>query len=61
MIIGTIELDPEDPTKQIKITDDIGFNPSRRNIIRNQKYSVLSLIPVVLWNQFKFFSNLFFY
>ena len=39
MIIGTIELDPEDPTKQIKITDDIGFNPSRRNIIRNQNFN----------------------
>ena len=40
MIIGTIELDPEDPSKQIKITDDIGFNPSRRNIIRNQNFNM---------------------
>jgi len=40
MIIGTIELDPEDPSKQIKITDDIGFNPSRRNIIRNQNLNM---------------------
>lgn len=30
------------------------------NVIRNQKYTVLSLIPVVLYNQFRFFSNLFF-
>ena len=30
------------------------------NIIRNQKYTVITLIPVVLFNQFKFFSNLFF-
>ncbi len=30
------------------------------NVIRNQKYSVLSFIPVVLFNQFKFFLNLFF-
>lgn len=30
------------------------------NIIRNQKYTVLSLVPVVLFNQFRFFSNLFF-
>ena len=28
------------------------------NIIRNQKYTVITLIPVVLFNQFKFFSNL---
>lgn len=40
MIIGTIELDPEDPSKQIKITDDIGFNPSRRNIIKNKNFNM---------------------
>ena len=31
-----------------------------RNVIRNQKYSILTFIPVVLFNQFKFFFNLFF-
>lgn len=30
------------------------------NVIRNQKYSALLLIPLCLFNQFKFFSNLFF-
>ena len=40
MIIGGIELEPEDPSKQIKITDNIGFNPSRRNIIRNQNFNM---------------------
>jgi phospholipid-translocating ATPase len=30
------------------------------NIIRNQKYKAITLIPIVLYNQFKFFSNLFF-
>jgi phospholipid-translocating ATPase len=30
------------------------------NIVRNQKYSILSLIPVVLYNQFRFFFNFFF-
>lgn len=30
------------------------------NVLRNQKYSVLSFVPLVLWNQFKFFFNLFF-
>ena len=39
MIIGTIEIEPEDPSKQIKITDDIGFNPLRRNIIRNHNFN----------------------
>ena len=30
------------------------------NIIRNQKYSAIFLIPIVLFHQFMFFSNLFF-
>jgi len=30
------------------------------NIIRNQKYSVLTFIPLVLYEQFKYFLNLFF-
>jgi len=30
------------------------------NVIRNQKYNVISFIPVVLFNQFKFFLNLYF-
>lgn len=30
------------------------------NLIRNQKYNVLTFFPVVLYNQFKFFANLFF-
>ena len=30
------------------------------NKIRNQKYNMISFIPVVLFNQFKFFFNLFF-
>jgi len=32
--------------------------PSNR--IRNQKYNIITFIPVVLFNQFKFFFNLFF-
>jgi len=30
------------------------------NVIRNQKYSVLTFLPLVLYNQFKFFLNLYF-
>ena len=30
------------------------------NVVRNQRYTFISLIPIVLFNQFKFFSNLFF-
>ncbi|XP_053212313.1 probable phospholipid-transporting ATPase IIA [Panonychus citri] len=30
------------------------------NIIRNQKYNIVTFLPVVLFNQFKFFLNLYF-
>jgi len=30
------------------------------NRIRNQKYNIITFLPVVLFNQFKFFYNLFF-
>lgn len=30
-----------------------------RNIIRNQKYNIISFLPIVLFNQFKFFLNLY--
>lgn len=30
------------------------------NITRNQKYSVISFVPVVFYEQFKFFFNLYF-
>ena len=30
------------------------------NLIRNQKYNILTFLPVLLYNQFKFFLNLFF-
>lgn len=31
-----------------------------KNVVRNQKYTVLSFIPLVLYEQFKFFFNLYF-
>ena len=30
------------------------------NIVRNQKYNVASFFPIVLYEQFKFFFNLYF-
>jgi phospholipid-translocating ATPase len=35
---------------------DIKYPP---NIIRNQKYNIISFLPIVLYNQFKFFLNLY--
>ena len=34
MIIGTIDIEPEDPKKEKKITEDIGYNPNKRNITK---------------------------
>ena len=50
----------ENVERKIKFTGECTPFIIAPNIVRNQKYSILSLIPVVLWNQFKFFSNLFF-
>ena len=50
----------ENVERKIKFTGECTPIIIAPNIVRNQKYSILSLIPVVLWNQFKFFSNLFF-
>ena len=44
MIIGTINIDSEDNKKNPPITEDIGFNPSRRNIIRNQNLN-MNILP----------------
>ena len=40
MIIGTIDIEPEDPSKQIKITEDIGHNPNKRNIPRVPNFNM---------------------
>ena len=31
-----------------------------KNLVRNQKYNILSFLPLVLFNQIKYFFNLFF-
>ena len=43
MIIGSIDIEPEDPSKQIKIPDDIGYNPNKRGITRIQNYNMNTL------------------
>jgi len=55
-----VNIDLENVERKIKFTGGSTPYIDAPNIIRNQKYTVFSLIPVVLWNQFKFFSNLFF-
>jgi phospholipid-translocating ATPase len=36
------------------------LHPFPANVIRNQKYSLITFVPLVLYNQFKFFLNLYF-
>ena len=40
MILGNVELEPEDPSKKIKITEDIGYNPNKRNITRIPNFNL---------------------
>ena len=40
MIIGNIEIEPEDPSKQNKITEDIGYNPNKKNIVRVPNFNL---------------------
>ena len=56
-----VNLDLENVERKINFTGGSTPYIDAPNIIRNQKYTMFSLIPVVLWNQFKFFSNLFFF
>ena len=43
MILGAIDIDPEDNSKKIKITEDIGFNPNKRNITRINNFNMNTL------------------
>lgn len=40
MLLGSIELELKGDKKKSKITEDIGFNPSRKNIIKNQNFNM---------------------
>ncbi len=40
MIIGNFEPEPEDPSKQKKITEDIGYNPNKRSIIKLPNFNL---------------------
>ena len=40
MLAGITGLEPEDKKNKNKITEEIGFNPSRRNIIRNRNLNM---------------------
>ncbi len=33
---------------------------AQKNIIKNTKYNIMTFVPIVMFNQFKYFFNLFF-
>ncbi len=41
-------------------SDDNPPTPYTINAVRNQKYNMLTFLPIVLYEQFKFFFNLYF-
>ncbi|KAF9073426.1 hypothetical protein BDP27DRAFT_1318887 [Rhodocollybia butyracea] len=58
---------PKSPKGTLHTSRTIPFRPSASlqakfppNIVRNQKYSIFSFFPVVFYEQFKFFFNLYF-
>jgi len=44
----------------IKLDGTSSCSKKVKNVIKNQKYNVATFLPLVLFNQFKFFFNLFF-
>lgn len=51
---------PESSLRRISLNGNTENVLPFPNLIRNQKYSIISFIPIVLYNQFKLFFNLFF-
>ena len=52
----------DDLTKDYRKVQLNGLNKGKypTNIVKNQKYNLISFIPYVLYEQFKFFFNLYF-
>ena len=44
MLIGTLQLEPEDTSKSKEITEKIGYNPSRKNIVINSNFN-MNIMP----------------
>lgn len=46
--------------RTVRLNGEVSPSNYMKNKIRNQKYSIITFLPVVLYNQFKFFYNLFY-
>lgn len=51
---------PLDTERLIQLNGKTNAKRFPPNIVKNQKYSTLTFIPLVLYNQFRFFFNLFY-
>ena len=55
------EINEKEESMRFIYLDGKVFPPNKlKNSIRNQKYSIISFLPSILFEQFKFFFNLFF-
>ena len=46
--------------RTIDLSGEVYPSNYQNNIVKNTKYNVFTFIPLVLYNQFKFFFNMFF-
>jgi phospholipid-translocating ATPase len=64
-LIEPVPPEPDLPDRLIEFTDGVLSKYTHTgkpvpNTIRNQKYSILTFVPLVLFKQFQYFFNLFY-
>jgi len=47
-------------SRQIQLNGEVIPDNFFKNVVKNQKYTLISFVPLVLFNQFKYFYNFFF-
>ncbi|KAL9974886.1 hypothetical protein ACROYT_G011986 [Oculina patagonica] len=55
-LMGKVEMKP----RTVVLGRESATQKFPRNVIRNQKYNIITFIPLTLYNQFKFFLNMYF-
>ena len=50
----------QDTRRKIHLDGTVIPENNQNNLVKNTKYNILTFVPKVLYNQFKFFFNLFF-